>query len=168
MGHITRTLVLAFLVGGAWMGAVPPLAAAQQGTAGGPVPTPDGRLQVRTTTIDADLGVNWEEAALRFNGQVYPFVLQAQTNTASDVLTSRIGEHINVNGLVYRLKQISDFAGTYTRLTPERARAIAGPGNDAVFQNGTGVAIQVMRGPRSESLYLSLLGDSFQVFLSGF
>jgi hypothetical protein len=168
MGHITRTLVLIFLMGIAWMGAIPPPAAAQPGPAGGPVPTPDGRFQVRTTTIDADRGVNWEEAALRFNGQDYPFVLHTQANTASDVLTSLTGEHINVNGLVYRLKQISDFAGTYTRLTPERARAIAGPGNDAVYQNGTGVAIQVMRGPGSESLYLSLLGDSFQVFLSGF
>jgi hypothetical protein len=123
---------------------------------------------VRTTTIDPDLGVNWEEAQLQYNGQGYPFVLQAQTYTTSDVLTNLTGEHVNVDGLVYHLKTLADFAGTYTRIAPEVESATWGSDSGAVFQNGQGVVVQVIKGPRSESLYLSLLGDSFQILLSGF
>jgi hypothetical protein len=42
------------------------------------------------------------------------------------------------------------------------------PGSDAVFQNTKGVVIQVTRGSKSESLYLSLLGDNFEVLSRGF
>ena len=159
MGGITRTLILSFLVGTVWVGGLPLLCAA---------PAADGRFRVRTTTIDPDQGVNWEEAQLRYKGQDYPFVLQAQTNTAPDVLMSLTGEHIDLDGLVYHLQHLSDFAGTYTRIAPEVASATWGADSGAVFQNGQGVVVLVIKGPRSESLYLSLLGDSFQVLLSGF
>ena len=123
---------------------------------------------MRTTTIDPDLGVRWEEAQLRYNGQGYPFVLQSETNTATDVLTNLTGEHIDVDGLVHHLQHLSDFAGTYTRIAPEVARATWGSDSGAVFQNSQGVVVQVSKGPRSEALYLSLLGNSFQILLSGF
>jgi hypothetical protein len=115
-----------------------------------------------------DLGVSWEDGQLRFNNQDYTFVLQSDTNTTSDVLTNLTGEHINVDGLVYHLKNLSDFAGTYTRVAPEVASATWGSDSGAVFQNGQGVVVRIIKGARSESLYLSLLGNSFQVLLSGF
>jgi len=94
--------------------------------------------------------------------------LAAVATVVPDVLTSLTGEHINVDALVYLLKNLSDFAGTYTRVAPEVARATWGSDSDAIFQNGKGVVVQILKGPRDESLYLSLLGNSFQVLLSDF
>jgi len=168
MGRRNRTLLLCCMVGAFWLWGAPLLAAGQPGAPQGKAPTPDGHFQVRTTTIDPDQGVSWEEAQLRYKGQGYPFVLQSQTNTTLDVLTNLTGEHINVDGLVFHLKNLPDFAGTYTRIAPEVARATWGSDSGAVFQNSQGVVVQVNKGPRSESLYRSLLGNSFQILLSDF
>jgi hypothetical protein len=168
MGRIHRILVLFCLVAVAWLGAVPPLAAGQGGTARDKAPKPDGLFQVRTIPIDPPQGVHWDDAELSFNNQDYQFVLKALTYTASDVLTRLMGEPVGVSCLVYNLKNVADFAGIYTRVESEVARAVVGPGSDAVFQNTKGVVIQVTRGSKSESLYLSLLGDRFAVLSSGF
>jgi hypothetical protein len=168
MGHINQTLVLFCLVGVAWLGTVPPLAAGQGGAIRDKVPNPEGFFQVRTIPIDPDQGVNWEDVELNFNNQNYQFVLKAQTYTASDVLNSLMGEPIRVRCLVYNLKNVADFAGIYTRVKSEVARAMVGVSSDAVFQNDKGVVMQVTQGSRSESVYLSLLGNSFEVLSSGF
>jgi hypothetical protein len=168
MGRINRTLALFCLMGIAWLGAVPPLAAGQRGTARDKAPEPDGLFQVQTTPIDPDQGVNWEDIELNFNNQNYQFVLKAQTYTASDVLNSLMGEPIRVRCLVYNLKKVADFAGIYTRVKSEVAKAMVGVSSDAVFQNDKGIVMQVTQGSRSESVYLSLLGDSFEVLSSGF
>jgi hypothetical protein len=165
MGRMTRTLMLSFLVGIVWVGNLPLLCAAPQDTAGANAPAVDGRFRVRTTTIDPDQVVNWEEAQINFNAQDYPFVLQAQTNAAPDLLMSLTGEHINVDGLVYKLKKLSDFAGVYTRTTPEVVKAAGGSDTEAAFRNTQGVVVQITKRPRSEALYLSLLGDSFQILI---
>jgi len=168
MGRINRTLALCCIIGAAVLWDIPPLAAGQPGVQQGKALTPDGRFQVRTTTIDMDLGVSWEDGQLSFNSQNYTFVLQSETDTSSGMLTDLTGEHINVDGLVYHLKNLSDFAGTYTRVAPEAARAAGYSSGDMMFQNGKSVVVQVIKGPRSESLYLSLLGNNFQVLLSDF
>jgi len=64
---------------------------------------------------------------------------------------------------------VSDFAGTYTRVKPEVVRAMGGSGRDPMFQNDKDVVVRVTRRIKmDDSLYLSLLGDSFKVTLRDF
>jgi hypothetical protein len=122
-----------------------------------------------TTSIAPGMGVSWGGGRCSLKYQDYKFTLEAQTYTESDVLNSLAGQQITIEGLVYNLKNVSDFAGTYTRVKPEVVRAMGGTGRDPVFQNDKGVVVRVTRRIKMDySLYVSLLGDSFKVTLSQF
>lgn len=169
MRRMNRTLVLFFLVGAAVLWTVPPVAAGQKGTDGGKAPRPDGRFQMMTTSISPDRGVSWADGRFSFNSQDYKFRVEAQTDTESDVLNSLAGQQIAIEGLVYNLKEVSGFPGTYTRVKPEVVKAMGGSGRDPVFQNDQGVVVRVTRKIKMDyGLYVSLLGDSFKVTLRDF
>jgi len=169
MRRMNRSLALIVLVGAVLLWAAPPAAAGQKGTAGDKAPKPDGRFQVMTTSISPSMGVTWADGRFSFNNQDYKFRLEAQTFTESDVLNSLAGQQLTIEGLVYTLKNVPDFAGTYTRVTPEVVRAMGGSGRDPVFQNDKGVVVRVTRRIKmDDSLYVSLLGDSFKVTLRDF
>jgi hypothetical protein len=71
--------------------------------------------------------------------------------------------------LVYNLKNVSDFAGTYTRVKPEVVSAMGGTGRDPIFQNDKGAVVRVTRRVKmDDALYLRLLGDNFKVTLRDF
>jgi hypothetical protein len=116
---MNRTLLRLFLVGVTLLWVVTPVVAGQKGAAGGGAPKPDGRFQVMTTSIAPNMGVSWAEGRFSFNNQDYKFSLEARTYTESDVLNSLARQQITIEGLVYNLKNVSDFAGTYTRVKPE-------------------------------------------------
>jgi hypothetical protein len=122
-----------------------------------------------TTSIAPNMGVSWADGRFNFNNQDHKFRVEARTDTESDVLNSLAGQQITIEGLVYNLKNVSDFAGTYTRVKPEVVKAIGGSGRDPMFQNDKGVAVRVIRKIKMDySLYVSLLGDSFKVTLRDF
>jgi hypothetical protein len=116
---MNRTLLRLFLVGVTLLWVVTPVVAGQKSAAGGGAPKPDGRFQVMTTSIAPNMGVSWAEGRFSFNNQDYKFSLEARTYTESDVLNSLARQQITNEGLVYNLKNVSDFAGTYTRVKPE-------------------------------------------------
>jgi hypothetical protein len=116
---MNRTLLRLFLVGVTLLWVVTPVVAGQKGAAGGRAPKPDGRFQVMTTSIAPNMGVSWADGRFSFNNQDYKFRLEARTYTESDVLNSLARQQITIEGLVYNLKNVSDFAGTYTRVKPE-------------------------------------------------
>jgi len=87
--------------------------------------------------------------------------------TDSEVLNNLAGEQITYDGLVYNLKNVSDFAGTYTRVKPEVAQAL-GVTNAAVFQNEKGVVLRVTGRQKVYGLNLRLLGDGFKLAMRDF
>jgi hypothetical protein len=169
MRHMSPSIMLIVLAGAALLWGAPHAAAGQKGTAGDNAPKPDGRFQVMTTSISPGMGVSWADGRFSFNNQDHKFRLEAQTYTESNVLNSLAGQQLTIEGLVYNLKNVSDFAGTYTRVKPEVVRAMGGTGRHPVFQNDKGVVVRATRRIKmDDSLYLSLLGDSFKVTLRDF
>ena len=103
MDRMNRTLGLLFLVGVALLWAVPPVPA-EEGA-----PQPDGSFQMMTTSIAPDMGVSWADGQLSFKFQNYNFGVEGRTMADDTTLSSLGGEQITVQGMVYNLKNVSDF-----------------------------------------------------------
>jgi len=169
MRRLNQTLVLLLVVGIALLGVVTPGVAGQSGGAGGGAPKPDGKFQLMTTSIAPNMGVTWADGRFSFNNQDYKFRTEAQTEADQNVLTTLAGQQVVVEGQVYNLKNVSDFAGTYTRVKPEVVKAMGGTGRDPVYQNDKGVVVRVTRrGKTDPSLHVKLIGDSFKVTMRDF
>jgi hypothetical protein len=80
-----------------------------------------------TTSIASNMGVSWADGRFNFNNQDCEFRVETWTDTESDVLNSLAGQQITIEGLIYNLKNVSDFAGTYTRVKPEVVKAMGAP-----------------------------------------
>jgi hypothetical protein len=166
MRRMKLALVLLLVVGVGLLGAVTPVVAGQKGTA---PPKPDGRFRMITTSIAPNMGVTWGDGRFSFLNQDYRFTVEAPTMTDSDVLGRLAGQQVVVEGMVYNLKGVSDFAGTYTRVKPEVVRAMGGTGRNPVFQNEKGVVVSITRrGATDPSLQARLMGDSFTVTMRNF
>jgi hypothetical protein len=169
MRRMYLAVVLLLVVGVALVGVVSPVVAGQKGAAGGGAPKPDGKFQVMTTSISPDRGISWADGRLSFNNQDYKFRVEAMTSTESDVLRDYAGQQMVVDGLVYNLKNVGDFAGTYTRVKPEVVRAMGGTGREHTYQNDKGVVLRITRREATQyGLYVRLLTDNFKVTLSQF
>src|ERR1700757_5078641 len=110
MRRMNLAVVLLLVVGVALVGAVSPLVAGQKGAAGGGAPKPDGKFRVMTTSIAPERGITWADGRLSFNNQDYKFRVEAMTETEAEVLRDYAGQQVMVEGLVYNLKNVSDFA----------------------------------------------------------
>jgi len=162
-------LVLLLVVGVALLGVVTPVVAGQKGAAGGGAPKPDGKVRMITTSIAPNMGVSWADGELSFNNQVYKFRVDAKTYTESQVLTDLAGQQIVIEGGVFNLKNVGDFAGTYTHIKPEAVKAMGGTGKNPAYQNEKGVVLVVTRRIKMDyGLYVSLTGDSFKVTMKDF
>ena len=169
MCRMKLALVLLLVFGVALLGIVTPVVAGQKGAAGGGAPKPDGKFQMLTTSIAPDRGVSWADGRLSYNNQDYKFRVEANTYTSSEVLTNLAGQQIAFEGNVYNLKNVGDFAGTYTHLKPEIVKALGGTGRNPAFQNEKGVVLVVTRRTKFDyGLYVSLVGDSFKVTMQAF
>jgi len=168
MRRMNQTLVLLLVVGIALLGVVAPVVAGQGGGAGAGAPKPDGKFQLVTTSIAQGMGVSWADGRFSYKNQDYKFRVEAHTMTDSEVLTQLAGEQITYEGLVYNLKNPSDFAGTYTRVKPEVLQAL-GVTKAAAFQNEKGVVLRVTRRQKAtEDVHLRLLGDGFKIAMRDF
>jgi hypothetical protein len=161
-------LVLLLVVGVALLGVVAPVVAGQKGAAGGGAPKPDGKFRMMTTSIAPNMGVTWADGQFSYNNQDYKFRVEAKTYTEDRVLTQMAGQQIAFEGLVYNLKNVGDFAGTYTHIKPEAVKAMGGTGRNPAFHNEKGVVLVSTRKTMGYDLYVSLVGDSFKVTLRDF
>jgi len=169
MRRMTLALVLLLVVGVALLGVVTPVVAGQQGAAGGGAPKADGKFRMITTSIAQNVGVTWGDGELSFNNQTYKFRIEAKTYTEAQVLTNLAGQQIVFEGNIYNLKNVGDFAGTYTHLTPAAVKALGGTGRNPAFHNEKGVLLVVTRRVKMNyDLYVSLVGDSFKVMMKDF
>jgi hypothetical protein len=166
MRRMKLALVLLLVVGVGLLGVVTSVVAGQKG--GGP-PQPDGRFRMITTSIAANMGVTWGDGQLSFRNQTNRFRVEAPTMADQDVLQRLAGQQVVVEGNVYNLKNVADFAGIYTRIKPEAVRAMGGTGRESVFHNDKGVVLRVTKRERQDpSLDVRLMGDSFTVTMRDF
>jgi hypothetical protein len=168
MRRMNVALVLLLVVGVVLLGVVAPVVAGQKGADGGGAPKPDGKFRLITTSISPNMGISWADGQFSYNNQDYKFRLEAKTYTEDRVLTQMAGQQIAFEGMVYNLKNVGDFAGTYTHLKPEVVKAMGGTGRNPVFQNEKGVVLVSTRKTMGYDLYVSLVGDSFKVTLKDF
>jgi hypothetical protein len=169
MYRVSQLLVPLLVVGIALLGVVARVVAGQGSAGGGGVSKPDGKFRLMTTSIAPNIGATWSDGQFSFDNQDYTFQVEAHTIADPDVLQRLAGQQITIEGLVYNLTNVSDFAGTYTRVKPEVVRAMGGTGRDPVFQNDKGVVVRVTKRVKTDpSLHVRLLGDSFKVMLRDF
>jgi hypothetical protein len=169
MRRMNRSLMLIFLVEAVLVWCAPRMDAGQKDTAEDNAPKPDGCFQVTITSISPGMGVSWADDRFNFNNQDYKFKREAQTCIESNVLNGLAGEQLTIEGLVYNLKHVSDFAGTYTRVQPKMVKAMGGAGCQPVFQNDQGVVVRTIGKIKiDDSVYHNLLGDRLKATLRGF
>jgi hypothetical protein len=169
MRRMKLALVLLLVLGVALLGIVTSVVAGQKGAAGGGAPKPDGKFKMITTSISPNMGVSWADGQLSYNFQDYKFRVEARTYTESEVLRGLAGQQIVIEGGVFNLKNVGDFAGTYTHIKPEAVKAMGGTGKNPAYQNEKGVVLVVTRRIKTDyGLYVSLTGDSFKVTMQSF
>ena len=168
MRRVSQTLMLPLMVAVAVLWAVTPVDAGQKGSATTQAPKPDARFQLMTTSIAPNQGTSFADGRFSFNNQTFRFQVEAATMGDTQALTTFAGQQIAYEGLVYNLKNPSDFAGTYTRVKPEVVKAMGATG--AVFQNENGVVMRLTRTvkARPDEMSLRLLADSFRVTMRDF
>jgi hypothetical protein len=169
MRRVSQTSMLLLVVALAVLWLVAAVDAGQKGAAKEGAPQPTGRFQVMTTSISPNMGVSWADGRFSFKNQNYRFRVEAETMGDPQMLTTLAGQQLVVEGDVYNLKDVSDFAGTYTRVKPEVVKAMGGSDRHGVFQNDKGVVLRVTRRIQMDpSMYVRLLGDSFKITMREF
>jgi hypothetical protein len=168
MRRVSQTLMLLLMVAVAVLWIATPVDAGQKGSATTQAPKPDARFQLMTTSIAPNMGVSFADGRFSFNNQQYRFQVEAATMGDAEAINRLAGEQIAYEGLIYNLKNPSNFAGTYTRVKPEVVKAMGATG--AVFQNENGVVMRLTRTikARPDEMSLRLLSDSFRVTMRDF
>jgi hypothetical protein len=115
MRRVSQTVMLLLVVAVTLLWIVTPVDAGQKGSATTQGPKPDARFQLMTTSIAPNMGVSFADGRFSFKDQQYKFQVEAETMGSSEALQLLAGEQITYEGLVYNLKNPSDFAGTYTK-----------------------------------------------------
>jgi hypothetical protein len=118
------------LLAGAAFAADPPDAASTAAT-----DEADATVNLTAGSVAAGVGYVWGSGDLIYKGQKHPFKLSGVSIV--DVGAARIA----ASGVVYHLKNISDFDGSYTAVTA--GITVAGGGSAALLKNQHGVLINL-------------------------
>jgi hypothetical protein len=108
--------------------------------AAGPVwaDSPSGTIsfKVNSLTGAADMGINWVQGVLNFQGKTHTFKMKG-LKTSIPGVRNFVGI-----GDVYNLKATADLAGTYHKAAPAGSTSIGGE-KVLVIQNDKGVVIKI-------------------------
>jgi hypothetical protein len=96
---------------------------------------PDGRVGISLTGIALGVGYEWGRGTLAYRGQNYPFRVQGLS-----IIDIGISE-VSAQGEVFDLRNVNDFAGTYTDF--EAGATLIGGGAVNWMKNEKGVVIRV-------------------------
>jgi hypothetical protein len=106
-------------------------------------PTPDARFQMTTTSISQGMGLSWGDGRLADDYMDYKFRVEALTLNEWNDQFALSGQQVALYGNVYNLKDVPDFAGTYTVATPEVTASVGGSERSRVYQNENGVIVRI-------------------------
>jgi hypothetical protein len=96
---------------------------------------PDGTVTFSGGSVALGIGFSWGSGTLEFQGQEYR--LRVRGLSIVDVGAS----NFTSSGVVYNLKRVEDFAGTYTAATA--GATVAGGASTTIMRNQNGVTIQM-------------------------
>jgi len=120
-----------------------------------PTDAPDATVDISGGTFAAGIGFVWGHGELIYRGTKHPFKL-------SGVSIADVGaSHITASGVVYNLKNISDFNGNYA--TVSAGITVAGGGSAVVLRNEHGVVIKLLA--TAEGLRFNLSADGVNIKL---
>ena len=99
--------------------------------------TPDATLSLKGGSVAAGIGFTWGHGELQYNDATYKFSIRGVSivDVGADDFTAA--------GHVYRLKQLSDFAGNY--VAADAGITIAGGGDGVYLKNEHGVIIKLVQ-----------------------
>jgi hypothetical protein len=104
---------------------------------------PDARFQMTTTSISQGMGLSWGDGRLADDYMDYKFRVEALTLNEWNDQFALSGQQVTLYGNVYNLKDVPDFAGTYTGATPEVTASVGGTERHRVYQNENGVIVRI-------------------------
>lgn len=96
---------------------------------------PDGTVTFSGGSVAVGIGFSWGRGTLEFQGKEYR--LRVRGLSIVDVGAS----NFTSSGVVYNLKRVEDFAGTYTAATA--GATVAGGASTTIMRNQNGVTIQM-------------------------
>ncbi len=96
---------------------------------------PSGTVAISSKSIAIGIGVQWGEGVLNFQGKEYKFKLNGLSVIDLGVSS------ISATGNVYKLKNVSDFAGTFSSV--ESGIALGAGGGVQIMENQNGVVMKL-------------------------
>jgi hypothetical protein len=117
----------------------------------------DATVDLTAGSVAAGLGYVWGSGDMIYRGQKHPFKLSGVSIV--DVGAARIA----ASGVVYHLKNLSDFEGNYTAVTA--GITVAGGGSAALLKNQHGVVIKLLS--TTEGLRFNLSANGIDIKLKG-
>jgi hypothetical protein len=151
MRHINR-LALSTLAGALLAGAAL-TADLQDTTSAGVADEADATVEFTGGSVAAGVGYVWGDGNLIYKGQRYQFKLSGVSIV--DVGAARIA----ASGVVYHLKNLSDFDGNYSAVTA--GITVASGGSAALLKNQHGVVIKLLS--TTEGLRFNLSANGIDV-----
>ncbi len=118
---------------------------------------PDATVELSGGTIAAGVGYVWGHGSLTFQGKKHNFKLSGLS------IVDVGAAHLTGSGVVYNLRDLSDFNGTYTAATA--GITVAGGGSAAVLRNQHRVVIKLIS--TTEGLRFNLSANGVAVKLKG-
>lgn len=116
---------------------------------------PDATVDITGGNVSIGIGFVWGNGDLVYKGSKHTFKL-------SGVSIVDVGaSHITASGVVYNLKNLSDFSGNYTALSA--GVTVAGGGSAVVLRNQNGVVIKLLS--TAEGLRFNLSADGVDIRL---
>ncbi len=116
---------------------------------------PSATVDLTGGSIAAGVGYVWGHGNLIYQGKSHQFSLSGLSIVDVGVA------HITASGVVYHLKDISDFNGNYVAVSA--GLTVAGGGSAAVLKNEHGVVIKLLS--TTQGLRFNLSGDGVGVKL---
>ncbi|WP_319550577.1 hypothetical protein [Desulfogranum marinum] len=116
---------------------------------------PSGTVSIETKAVAVGVGFSWGEGVLTFQGKEYPFKIKGLS-----VIDLGISS-ISAQGEVYHLKNIPDFAGTFS--AAEAGVAVGGGAGAQVMKNQNGVVMKLTS--RKAGVQLKLAPEGLKVEL---
>lgn len=97
---------------------------------------PSGTISIKLSSLSVidNMGANWVDGILTFNGKTHPFKIKG-------LQTSKVGVlKMSIKGEVYNLQAASELAGEYRKAEPSGLPGVAGQ-KGLVVRNDKGVVI---------------------------
>jgi len=117
--------------------------------------TPDATVKIQSGSIAAGIGWNWGSGAIMFQGKENRFKVDGLTvGTVGFVMSDATGE-------VYNLKNLADFAGTYTAFSA--GMTVGGGGSVMALKNQNGVELYLKS--RSQGVNFQTAMDGVKIKL---